>query len=71
MVGKSLDSLVREIRSETLSQITLYDLQGKLLASTFSVPLELPAETPEMILAQQDVESGRRAITDANGNSVR
>ena len=70
VVGKSLDSLVREIRSETLSQITLYDLQGKLLASTFSVPLELPAETPEIILAQQDVESGRRAITDANGNSV-
>lgn len=41
LVGKSLPSLVKQIREETLAQITLYDYEGKVLASTLNSPLEL------------------------------
>jgi HD-GYP domain-containing protein (c-di-GMP phosphodiesterase class II) len=70
LIGKSLNSMVREIRYETLSQVTLYDLQGKLLASTFSEPIELPSNESKIILSQQDIESGRRSISDANSNTI-
>ena len=55
LVGKSLNTIVREIRSETLAQISLYDINGSLLASTFSSPIELPVDYPEFILAKQDI----------------
>ena len=50
LVGKSLPTIVKEIRSETLAQITIYDINGSVLASTFSSPLELPLDYPDFIL---------------------
>ena len=64
LVGKSLDTIVREIRAETLAQVSLYGINGNLLASTFSSPLELPLDYPEFILTNQDIESGRRPLSD-------
>ena len=64
LVGKSLDTIVRQIRMETLAQISLYDINGTILASTFSSPLELPVDYPEFVLGNQDNESGRRTFSD-------
>ncbi|HLE27333.1 MAG TPA: adenylate/guanylate cyclase domain-containing protein [Anaerolineales bacterium] len=58
LVGKSLPTLVRQIRQETLAHITLYDSNGQLLASTFEQ--DLAALTPEEVraaLEQQDQSS--------------
>jgi putative nucleotidyltransferase with HDIG domain len=53
MVGKSLSSLVNQFREETLAQITLYDYDGKILASTFTAPLELAdQEVLDVVLNQ-------------------
>src|SRR3990172_1131392 len=52
LVGKSLPTLVRQIRQETLAHITLYDSNGQLLASTFEQ--DLAALTPEEVRAALD-----------------
>ena len=36
LIGKSLPTLAREIRQDTLAHITLYDMNGQPLASTFT-----------------------------------
>jgi len=35
LVGKPLTDLVKQLREETLAQITIYDFEGNVLASTF------------------------------------
>ncbi len=53
LVGTSLSSLVSQFREETLAQITLYDYEGKILASTFTTPLELAdQEVRDVVLNQ-------------------
>ncbi|HSM25148.1 MAG TPA: HD domain-containing phosphohydrolase [Anaerolineaceae bacterium] len=41
LVGTKLTSLVQKIREETMAQITLYDFNGRILASTFHSPMDL------------------------------
>ncbi len=47
LVGISLPTLVREIRADTLAQVTVYDLLGNVLEST------LPAESPGQPLSAE------------------
>jgi response regulator RpfG family c-di-GMP phosphodiesterase len=53
LLGKPLEDLVQQIRAETLAQITLYDNEGHILASTFSSPLPLGVDEVSRILENQ------------------
>lgn len=63
VVGTSLDTLARQLREETLAQITLYDSQGNVLSSTFSTPSPLTPEFTTSLLEQQDTMSFERETT--------
>ncbi len=58
LVGKSLPNLVRQIRADTLAHVTIYDFNGRHLASTLILPeARSAAFTPELvddILARRD-----------------
>lgn len=62
LVGKSLATLVREIRQATLAQVTVYSVQGEALATTFLDEPSLSAEIAESVLANQNSESPIRVI---------
>ncbi len=71
LVGHSLPSMVTEIRAQTLAQVTLYDLNGKLQHSSLLTPQSVPAETAADVLASQDVSSldrqmGERSLFSSN-----
>jgi HAMP domain-containing protein len=53
LVGTPLSALVSQIREETLAQITLYDFQGGILASTFTSPTTLPDQEVRYVLLNQ------------------
>lgn len=59
LVGKSLPTLVSQIRQETFAQITLYDFAGQQIAST--LPFEgsrlLSAEETAVVATQQAADS--------------
>jgi adenylate cyclase len=67
MVGKSLPTLVRQIKRETLTQATLYNLEGQPLASTLPTPTKdiyaLPTSQVTDILTRQEAYSGIRNLT--------
>ncbi len=62
LIGKRLSTFVRQIRQETLAQVTLYNFQGKTVASTFNNPDSLPAEKVAEILSRQDDATLRREL---------
>jgi adenylate cyclase len=71
LVGKSLDSLIRQIREDTLAQISLYDLGGNLLATTALIRQDiptLPVETFSEIIQNQDEGSLTRDLNVASAN---
>jgi len=53
LVGTPISSLVSQLREETLAQITLYDFEGKILASTFTSPLELADQEVRNVVLNQ------------------
>jgi putative nucleotidyltransferase with HDIG domain len=63
VVGTSLDTLARQLREETLAQITFYDPQGNVLSSTFSTPSPLTPEFTKSLFEQQDTISFERETT--------
>lgn len=71
LVGKSTDTIARQMRQDTLAQITLYDISGLPLASTVLVPEEihpLSAQSMAEILTKQDQESFIRDLTIASAS---
>ena len=66
LVGKSLPTLVRQIRQDTLAQTTIYNFDGETLVSTLPEPREEAAPlTPALIddvLEQQDDNSFTRPL---------
>ncbi len=60
LVGKSLDTLVQEIRAKTLGQITLYAESGEILSSTFLEPQRISVTLAQQTLSIQDQQSYRR-----------
>jgi adenylate cyclase len=56
LVGMSLPTIVRDIRSATLAQVSLYDPQGQLLASTLpptKLNLSLTSDVASQVAARQ------------------
>ena len=72
MVGKSLPTLIRQIRQDTLAHITIYDLQGRPIASTLFLdqndPYALKADLAASVLDRQDTDSLVRSLTVASVN---
>jgi len=69
LVGKSLPTLVQQIRQDTLAHITLYDLKGQPLASTLSLQdssLAVPPTQAADILNRQAQASLTRDIKVAS-----
>jgi HD-GYP domain-containing protein (c-di-GMP phosphodiesterase class II) len=62
LVGKSLDTLVRQMRQETLTQVTLYDFNGIPLASTFQDPPSLSKADISELIDNQDTTSLQRDL---------
>ena len=70
LVGKALDSLLRQIHDETLAQVTIYSEEGLPVASTFYEPAELNEEQAISILENQDISSLKRKLGDRRGLNV-
>jgi len=68
LVGKSLPSLVQELRETTLAQTTIYDFEGKVLATTFLEEQNIPSDLVSQALADQDESSflNNKIIADLN-----
>jgi putative nucleotidyltransferase with HDIG domain len=62
LVGKTIPSLARQMREQTLAQVTLYNTEGTPIASTFPSAQDLPSERASSILAVQDISSFRRSL---------
>ncbi len=69
LVGKSADTLVREMKSETLGDTTLYTLQGERIASTFPSGAQpaLDAAGAQEVIASQHQASKSRPL-NLNGS---
>ncbi len=68
LVGISLPTLVKEIRETTLAQTTLYDFEGRVLATTFITGQELDQGLIVQILPGQDDFSllNNKMVADIN-----
>ena len=54
LVGKAIDGLLIDIRAQTLSQVTLYNLDGSVLATTLFNPPVIENEFVNQIISDQD-----------------
>jgi len=74
MLGKTLSTLVRQNRQDTLAQINLYSLDGSLMATTMLIPESIQPLTPQFtleVLARQDQQSNlRNLITNGNQSAI-
>ncbi len=57
LVGKTLPSLVKEMRETTLAQTSLYSLEGMVLATTFIESQDLPPNFAAQVIVNQDQNS--------------
>ncbi len=72
LVGKSLATLVRQMRDDTLGDITLYDTHGQLIISTLlqapGVSINLTPQQANEILSGQDQASLVRGLNIASSS---
>ncbi|MCI0474973.1 MAG: HD domain-containing protein [Anaerolineales bacterium] len=66
IVGKSLNTLARQIREATLAQTTLYDRNGKPLTTTLLKSQPLDGETATAVLSKKSSASFARDLTASN-----
>jgi putative nucleotidyltransferase with HDIG domain len=70
LVGKSLNTLVRQIREATLAQVTLYTLEGQPMATTLLQAQPLNADTAANTLTQKDSQSFERDLISSDIDHV-
>ncbi len=58
LVGKSLTGLVKAMRETTLAQTTVYDVDGRVLSTSFINSIDLPPGLTTSVLTNQDINSG-------------
>ncbi len=73
LVGKSVNSMVRAMREDSLAEVTLYNFDGALLGSTLyenlqAAPVDAPVAAPLLtnVLSSQDKDSLTRDIQVAS-----
>ena len=70
LVGKPLESLLRQIHDETLAQVTIYTEGGIPISSTFYDPSELSEELAVSVLENQDISSLKRNLGNRRGLNI-
>jgi len=70
LVGKTLETLLRQIHDETLAQVTIYDAGGIPVSSTFYEPAELEGDQAMVLLENQDNSSLMRNLGNRRGLNV-
>ncbi|HWR66749.1 MAG TPA: HD domain-containing phosphohydrolase [Bellilinea sp.] len=70
LVGKSLHSIVDQMREETLAQISLYDTSGKLLESTLTQSQSMSQEVAGQIIANKETSSLKRLLNDQRSFNI-
>jgi HD-GYP domain-containing protein (c-di-GMP phosphodiesterase class II) len=65
MLGRSMDSLVRLLREETLGHLTVYNFEGQPMTSTLQQPSPLEIGQAQLVTERQAEASLRRSITDS------
>lgn len=72
LVGKSLSTIVRQVRQDTLAHITIYNFNGQPLVSSLSLfdqaQLSLTPKDVSQVLAQQDEQTLIRPLQVASIN---
>lgn len=68
LIGRSLQSLVRDLREETLGQFTVYDSLGSPLNSTLQAPTAIESDQVQAIFERQSEGSVQRPLTDNSIN---
>ncbi len=69
LVGKSLDRIAREMKSEKLADVTFYDFEGRPMASTIFTATDFhPLTSAQVytIISEQDQQSLTRDLSIAN-----
>lgn len=64
LIGHSLQSLVRDLRAETLGQFTIYAADGQPLSSTLQEPDPIDSDQALVIFERQAEGSVQRLLTD-------
>lgn len=62
LVGRTLPTLIKELREATQAEVTFYDRDGNTLLSTFHESPSLEAGLAEEVLANQDTHSLKRNL---------
>lgn len=70
LVGKTVDSMLRQIHDETLAQVTVYEADGVPSASTFYEPLPVEGHEAALVLANQNQSSLKRNIGSRRGLNI-
>ena len=70
LVGKTLDTMLRQIHDETLAQVTVYEGSGAPYASTFYEALSIEQSEAARVLANQNESSLRRNIGNRRGLNI-
>jgi putative nucleotidyltransferase with HDIG domain len=70
LVGKTLASLLQEMRRKTLAHITLYDTEGQVIATTFIDEPTLLSSQASTVIAHQDDGALRRDLEDLRDINV-
>ncbi|MBK5108737.1 MAG: HAMP domain-containing protein [Anaerolineales bacterium] len=70
LVGRTVDSMLRQIHDETLAQVTVYESDGTPAVSTFYEPLLVAGDEAALVLANQNQSSLRRNIGSRRGLNI-
>jgi HAMP domain-containing protein len=68
MIGRSLQSLVRDLREETMGQFSIYDSLGSPLNSTLQAVHPIDSDQAQAIFERQAEGSVKRSLTDDSIN---
>jgi len=63
LVGKDLRTIVNQVRTETLAQISLYDTSGKLLDTTLAEPQSMAPDLAGQLVSGKDTTSLKRQLS--------
>ncbi|MHB8818071.1 MAG: HD domain-containing phosphohydrolase [Bellilinea sp.] len=70
LVGKTLHTIVNQLREETLAQISLYDTTGKILATTLAEPKPLDTNAATQLISEKEMSILRRKLNDERSFNI-
>ncbi len=70
LVGKSLQTIVTQLKEETLAQVSLYDTGGNILATTLLEPQPLDPGTTAQLISDKQSASLRRKLNEKRSFNI-